>query len=54
MTRTIAVLALVGTLAACNGNQDLSNLPVRDGPQQVSPYDSLATNPTIFNGRLTN
>lgn len=54
MKRTLIALAALSALTACGFNQDLDNLPVRNGPQQVSPYDTLATNPTIFNGGIVN
>ena len=53
MTRTLIAIALISTLTACS-SQDNSKLQVRNGPQKVSPYDSLATNPTVLQGGLIN
>lgn len=54
MTRTLVAIALIGTLTACNSSQDLTNLPVRNGPQTISPYDTSATNPTKLQGGIIN
>lgn len=35
--KAFAALATVAVLASCGGTRDLSDLPVRDGPQTISP-----------------
>jgi hypothetical protein len=45
--KTICAIFAIVALANCSGTSDMSDLPVRDGPQAQSPFSVAAPAPVI-------